>query len=247
MKIVSQNVNGLRARIAKGFEKAIEEIDPDILCLQEVRANEKQLPKNLLNNYYHYHSIHEKPGYAGSSIFLKKDYITPIAHKIDYDGGKESGRVSILEFESFILISSYSPNSGGELEKLPHRIEWENGLLNYMKKEVKPIILCGDLNVAPKKQDAGIFSLAGCSPEERQAFQEKLDLGMVDVFRQLYPTKIDYTWFSNRSKKKIKGLRLDEFVISKELITKVEGMEHIHDPEKVCGSDHIPISIKINI
>ena len=119
MKILSQNVNGLRARIAKGFEKAIKEIDPDILCLQEVRANEKQLPKDFLSEYNHYHSIHQKAGYAGSSIFVKKELPAPISVKTDYDNGSETGRVCILEFESFILISSYSPNSGGELEKLP--------------------------------------------------------------------------------------------------------------------------------
>lgn len=247
MKIVSQNVNGLRARITQGFNKAIEEMNPDIICLQEVRANEKQLPKDFLSTYNHYHSIHQKAGYAGSSIFVKKEAPAPINFWCDYDGGVESGRVCILEFEKFLLISSYSPNSGGQLEKLDRRIEWENGLIKYMENQTKPIILCGDLNVAPEKKDAGVYSLAGCSPEERVAFKKKLDLGMIDVFRHFNPTKVDYTWFSNRSKEKIKGLRLDEFLISKSLIPMIESIEHIHETNLVCGSDHIPISLKIDI
>lgn len=247
MKIVSQNVNGLRARITQGFNKAIEEMNPDIICLQEVRANEKQLPKDFLSGYNHYHSIHQKAGYAGSSIFVKKELPAPISVKTDYDNGIEVGRVCILEFENFVLIASYSPNSGQSLEKLPRRVEWENGLIEYMKNQTKSIILCGDLNVAPEKKDAGVWCLAGCSPEEREAFKKKLDLGMVDVFRYFNPTKIDYTWFSNRSKTKIKGLRLDEFLISEKLMEKVISFRHIHEANLVNGSDHIPIELNINL
>lgn len=245
MKILSWNVNGIRARIAQGFGKAIEEMNPDIICIQEVRANEKQLPKDFLSEYNHYHSIHQKAGYAGSSIFVKKELPAPISVKTDYDNGSETGRVCILEFENFILIGSYSPNSGQNLEKLHRRVEWETGLTEFMRNQVKPIILCGDLNVAPEKQDAGIWCLAGCSPEERKAFKEKLDLGMVDVFRYLNPTKIDYTWFSNRSKTKVKGLRLDQFVVSKELCSRIQSIEHLHNDNLVCGSDHIPIILNI--
>ena len=247
MKIVSQNVNGLRARITQGFNKAIEEMNPDIICIQEVRANEKQLPKDFLSGYNHYHSIHQKAGYAGSSIFVKKELPAPISVKTDYDNGSETGRVCILEFGNFILIGSYSPNSGQNLEKLPRRVEWETGLIKCMKSQIKPIILCGDLNVAPEKKDAGVWCLAGCSPEERKAFKEKLDLGMVDVFRYLNPTKIDYTWFSNRSKVKVKGLRLDEFLISNSLKEKIKSFKHVYDVDLVCGSDHVPILMEIDI
>ena len=245
MKILSWNVNGIRARITQGFGKAIEEMNPDIICIQEVRANEKQLPKDFLSEYNHYHSIHQKAGYAGSSIFVKKDLAQPISFKNDYDDGIETGRVCILEFKHFILIGSYSPNSGQNLEKLSRRVEWENGLIRFMKFQTKPIILCGDLNVAPEKKDAGIWCLAGCSPEEREAFKKKLNLGMIDVFRYFYPTKIDYTWFSNRSKVKVKGLRLDEFVVSKELCSMIQSIEHLHNDNLVCGSDHIPIILNI--
>lgn len=247
MKILSWNVNGIRARITQGFNKAIEEMNPDIICLQEVRANEKQLPKDFLSNYNHFHSIHQRAGYAGSSVFVKKDLPVPITFKTDYDNGTEAGRVCILEFEKFILIASYSPNSGQNLEKLPRRIEWEDGLIEYMKSQIKPIILCGDLNVAPEKKDAGVWCLAGCSPEERATFKEKMDLGMIDVFRHFNPTKTDYTWFSNRCKVKVKGLRLDEFVVNKTLTPMIKNIEHIHETNLVCGSDHIPISIEIDI
>lgn len=246
MKVLSWNVNGIRARVTQGFNKAIEEMDPDIICLQEVRANEKQLPKDFLSKYNHFHSIHSKAGYAGSSIFVKKEGLAPSKFDIDYNDGTETGRLSILEFSNFILINSYSPNSGSYLEKLEKRVDWEKDLLKFLKTKEKPIILCGDLNVAPKKIDAGISCLAGCSLEEREAFQKIIDFGLVDVFRHFYPSKVDYTWFSNRSKTKIKGLRLDHFLVSKSILDKVESIKHIHETELVCGSDHIPILLKIN-
>lgn len=245
MKILSQNVNGLRARIQYGFENTIKELNPDMICLQEVRAKENQLPKNFLSNYNHYHSIHARAGYAGSSIFIKKELKQPINIFNDYNEGNESGRLCILEFDNYYLISSYSPNSGQNLEKLDRRIEWENGLTKYLSQLTKPIILCGDLNCAPENKDAGIYCLAGCSPEERKAFKDKENLGLVDVFRKLNSLSIDYTWYSNRRKVKDKGLRLDEFLISEILVEKVISFKHIHEEELVCSSDHIPILMEI--
>lgn len=246
MKILSQNVNGIRARIKQGFENTVDELKPDIICIQEFRARENQLPNNFLTEYYHFHSIHEKAGYAGSSIFVKKNIEQPIVVKNDYDNGIETGRVCILEFKNFYLISSYSPNSGQNLEKLDRRIEWENGLTKYLSQLTKPIILCGDLNCAPTKKDAGIWCLAGCSPEERKAFRDKENLGLVDVFRWLNPSKVEYTWFSNRNKEKKKGLRLDEFLISNSLKEKVKSFKHVYDADLVCGSDHVPILMEVD-
>ena len=148
--------------------------------------------------------------------------------------------------KNFYLISSYSPNSGGKLEKLDRRIEWEDGLTNYLSKLTKPIILCGDLNCAPTKKDAGIWCLAGCSPEERKAFRDKENLGLVDVFRWLNPSKVEYTWFSNRNKEKKNGLRLDEFLISNSLKEKVKSFKHVYDADLVCGSDHVPILMEVD-
>ena len=247
MKIISWNVNGIRARIKQGFEIAIDEIKTDIICIQEFRARENQLPNNFLTEYYHFHSIHEKAGYAGSSIFVKKNIEQPIVVKNDYDNGIETGRVCILEFKNFYLISSYSPNSGGKLEKLDRRIEWEDGLTKYINSLKKPLILCGDLNVAPERMDAGIWCLAGCSPEERIAFKDKKDLGLIDVFRWLNPNKIEYTWFSNRDKEKKNGLRLDEFLISDSLKENIKSFKHIYDTDLVCGSDHVPILMEVDI
>lgn len=247
MKIISWNVNGIRARIKQGFNGAIKQINPDIICIQEFRARENQLPKDFLSNYQHYHSIHEKAGYAGSSVFIKKELIQPATVKNDYDGGCETGRVCILEFENFYLISSYSPNSGGKLEKLDRRIEWENGLTKYIDSLNKPVILCGDLNVAPERIDAGVWCLAGCSPEERLAFRDKKNLEMTDVFRWLNPNKVEYTWFSNRDKEKKNGLRLDEFLISDNLKENVKSFKHIYDTDLICGSDHVPILMEVDI
>ena len=247
MKILSQNVNGIRARIKQGFENTINELKPDIICIQEFRARENQLPKDFLIEYNPYHSIHNRAGYAGSSIYVNIDCAQPINFFDDYIDGNETGRVCILEFEKFYLISSYSPNSGGQLEKLDRRIEWENGLTNYLSKLTKPIILCGDLNCAPTKKDAGIWCLAGCSPEERKAFKDKENLGLVDVFRWLNPNKIEYTWFSNRNKEKKNGLRLDEFFFFFSLKENVKSFKHIYDVNLVCGSDHVPILMEIDI
>lgn len=247
MKILSQNVNGIRARIKQGFENTINELKPDIICIQEFRARENQLPKDFLIEYNPYHSIHNRAGYAGSSVYVNIDYAQPINFFDDYIDGNETGRVCILEFEKFYLISSYSPNSGGKLEKLDRRIEWENGLTKYIDSLKKPLILCGDLNVAPERMDAGIWCLAGCSPEERMAFKDKKDLGLVDVFRWLNPNKIEYTWFSNRDKEKKNGLRLDEFLISNSLKEKVKSFKHVYDVNLVCGSDHVPILMEIDI
>lgn len=247
MKILSQNVNGIRARIKQGFENTINELKPDIICIQEFRARENQLPKDFLIEYNPYHSIHNRAGYAGSSVYVNIDCAQPINFFDDYIDGNETGRVCILEFEKFYLISSYSPNSGGKLEKLDRRIEWENGLTKYIDSLKKPLILCGDLNVAPERMDAGIWCLAGCSPEERMAFKDKKDLGLVDVFRWLNPNKIEYTWFSNRDKEKKNGLRLDEFLISNNLKKKVKSFKHVYDVNLVCGSDHVPILMEIDI
>lgn len=247
MKILSQNVNGIRARIKQGFENTINELKPDIICIQEFRARENQLPKDFLIEYNPYHSIHNCAGYAGSSVYVNIDCAQPINFFDDYIDGNETGRVCILEFEKFYLISSYSPNSGGKLEKLDRRIEWENGLTKYIDSLKKPLILCGDLNVAPERMDAGIWCLAGCSSEERMAFKNKKDLGLVDVFRWLNPNKIEYTWFSNRDKEKKNGLRLDEFLISNNLKEKVKSFKHVYDVNLVCGSDHVPILMEIDI
>lgn len=249
MLIISQNVNGVRARIKNGFEKVMTQLNPDILCIQEFRAREDQIPKSFLSGYVGYHSIHDKPGYAGASTYVRKDLTQPYLAVDNMGMGDEKGRVSILDFKEFKLINAYVPNAGQRLEKLNDRLAWQEKLTAYISAQMKPVILVGDLNVAPLKMDNNTKSMAGVSFGERQAFQQILDLGMTDVFRHFYPDKVEYTFFSNQynAREKNKGMRLDEFVISDELLSKVTGMGHISAPEHICGSDHNPIFMSISL
>lgn len=249
MRIVSWNVNGLRARIKYGFEEAINELNPDILCIQETRARPDQLPRSFLGGYNAFYSIHDRPGYAGATTFVRKTVDQPLLAIDDYPGGDERGRVSILDFKRFKLINSYSPNSGQRLEKLERRIEWQAGLANYIGGLPKPCILCGDLNVAPTLLDNNTNSRAGTSNAERTAFQDILGLGYSDVFRTLNPKEVQYTWFSNQYKGREvgKGMRLDHFVASNELLPAVKSMYHVYDDKLICSSDHVPIVLDIEI
>lgn len=248
MLIVSQNVNGVRARIKNGFEKAVAKLNPDILCIQEFRARPDQIPTNFLSDYVPYHSIHTKPGYAGASTFVRKDLTQPFLAVDNMGMEDETGRVCILDFKEFKLINAYVPNAGQRLEKLDARIAWQNKLEEYIRRQMKPVILVGDLNVAPTTIDNNTNSKAGVSFGERLAFQKILDLGMVDVFRTRNPEKVEYTFFSNqfKSRENNKGMRIDEFVISGDLLYKVEDMGHHYEDDLICGSDHVPIYMKIN-
>lgn len=247
MRIVSWNVNGLRARLKQDFDKAIEVLKPDILCIQETRAKPDQLPVNLLMDYHHYFSIHNKPGYAGATTFTKEE---PFLAVDDFPENDEPGRVSILDFKDFKLINAYVPNAGQQLERLDHRIEWQEKLENYIKSQMKPVIYCGDLNCAYKQIDVGAPSVkSGVSLKERGAFQKILKIGMVDAYRELYPDTIQYTWFSNFTKhEEVKnGMRIDAFIISKELMPLVRDVTHIYNEELVCNSDHVPIVLDIDL
>lgn len=249
MKIFSQNVNGVRARIKGGLEAAIKEVDPDIICLQEFRARPDQVPKSFLEGYVGYYSIHQKPGYAGAATFVRATLPQPFLAVDDFPDGEEPGRVSILDFKDFKLINSYTPNSGQNLEKLEHRIEWQNRLCSYIQQQMKPVILCGDLNVAPLKIDTNTKSRAGTSFAERKAFQDILDLGYADVFRERNPNIAEYTWFSNQynARESNKGMRLDQFVIANELMPQVTAMYHCYSDHLIAGSDHVPIILEIDI
>lgn len=248
LRIISWNVNGVRARIKGGLEEMVAETKPDILCLQEFRARPEQLPKGFLPGYTGYYSIHNKPGYAGSATFVRNDICQPFLAVDDFPDGDEPGRVSILDFKDFKLINSYSPNSGQRLEKLEHRLAWQEKLHRYIAGQFKPVILCGDLNVAPLKCDNNTQSKAGTSFGERKAFQDILDLGMTDVYRHLNPDKTEFTWFSNQydSRAKNRGMRIDEFVISDSIVPNVTTMFHINDEKLICGSDHNPILMEID-
>lgn len=245
MRIISFNVNGLRARINKGgfpSKEFLDEINPDIICLQEVRAKPEQLPLNFLSDYRHYPSIHSKAGYAGAWTFVRKDIETPLLSMDCLPNFNEHGRVSILDFKYFKLVNSYSPNSGSNLEKLDYRGDYEGALFEYIAdaKSFKPVILCGDLNVAPRKIDSNITCRAGTSIGERLAFKKYTELGMVDTYRLFHADEEDFTFFSNMydARGSHKGMRLDHFVADP-LRIDIKDVQILHDWH--FGSDHTPV------
>lgn len=249
MKIISWNVNGIRAAVTKGFEKFFEEIDADIFCIQETKLQEEQIPIKP-TNYYAYWNHALKKGYSGTAIFTK---IEPI--KVMYGINKElhdnEGRVITLEFNDFYLINIYTPNSKRELERLDYRMEWEEDLKKYIKEldKNKPVVFCGDLNVAHKEIDIKNpktnHKSAGFTDEEREKMTILLKEGFVDTYRYLNENKADaYTWWSymRNSRERNIGWRIDYFLISERL------KERLNDAfiyENIYGSDHCPIGINI--
>ncbi len=251
MKCISWNVNGLRACITKGFLDYFKESDADIVCLQEIKLQEGQIQLEL-PGYFQYFNYAEKKGYSGTAIFSKKEPL-----KVQYGLGiphhDTEGRVITLEFEQFYMVTVYTPNSQSELARLNYRMEWEDDFRAYLKKldEVKPVILCGDLNVAhqpidlknPKSNEQN----AGYSKEERGKFKELLEAGFIDTFRYFYPEQEGaYSWWSYRFKARANnaGWRIDYFIVSKRLENKLLGAE-IHS--QILGSDHCPVALKIDI
>ena len=250
MKLISWNVNGLRACVQKGFLDFFEETDADIFCIQESKLQDGQI--NLeLNGYHQYWNYAEKKGYSGTAIFSKKEPIS-VTYGLGIEEHDHEGRVITLEFESFYLITVYTPNSKSELERLDYRMKWEDDFLSYIKKleENKPVIFCGDLNVAHNEIDirnpsTNHFS-AGFTDEERNKFTHLLNSGLIDSFRYKYPEKIEYSWWSYRFKAREKniGWRLDYFVTSESLKDRIIDSK-IHT--SILGSDHCPIELNIDI
>lgn len=251
MKLISWNVNGLRAVFNKGFEDFFDKINADIFCVQETKMQEGQLEINF-QNYYKYFNSAIKKGYSGTAIFTK---IKPqeIKYGIGIEEHDKEGRVITLEFEKFFMVNVYTPNSKRELERLEYRQKWEDDFRKYIKKldNIKPVIICGDLNVAHKEIDLknpkSNRRNAGFTDEERSKMTELLSAGFVDTFRYLYPTKEEcYTWWSYmmKSREKNIGWRIDYFIVSKVLESKIIDAK-IHS--EIYGSDHCPIELDINL
>ena len=252
MKILSWNVNGIRACIEKGFFKTIEEQNPDIICLQEIKAHPEQLDIKLGKYEHHFWNSAERKGYSGTAIFSK---IKPLSIKYGFGLLDEEGRVITLEFEDYYLITVYTPNSKRELERLNFRYEkWDKEFLKYIKSLNKPVIFCGDLNVANEEIDIKNPNTnkttktkpgnAGFTDKERKRFKEILNSGYIDTFRYLYPNKIQYSWWSYmfQSRKRNIGWRLDYFIIDKTLLSKLENSIIL---DQIIGSDHAPILLEI--
>lgn len=245
MKIISWNVNGLRAVMNKGFMDYLNQEDPDIICLQEIKLSEGQLALDL-ENYYEYYNYAEKKGYSGTAIFTKTEPLN-VNYGIGIEEHDKEGRVITAEYDDFFLVTCYTPNSKRELLRLDYRQEWEDDFRNYLLElnKTKPVVLCGDLNVAHKEIDLknpkSNRKNAGFTDEERSKFQELLDAGFIDTFRYFYPDIPDmYTWWSYITKARDRnvGWRIDYFVVSKDFEDKLLDAS-IHMEQ--LGSDHCPV------
>lgn len=254
MKLISWNVNGLRAVINKGFEDFFKEANADIFCLQETKMQVEQLgedAKKIFDGYYQYWNCAEKKGYSGTAIFTKKEPIS-VSYGIGIEEHDKEGRVITLEYEDFYIVDCYTPNSKRELERLEYRMIWEDELRNYLLNlnKRKPVILCGDLNVAHKEIDLKNPKTnrhnAGFTDEERNKMTELLDAGFTDSFRYKYPDKEnEYSWWSymGRAREKNVGWRIDYFIVSNDIAKKIKDAT-IH--QEVYGSDHCPVELIID-
>lgn len=251
MKLVSWNVNGIRAALKKGFMDFFNDIDADIFCLQEIKLSEGQLDLEL-DGYYQYWNYAEKKGYSGTAVFTKEEPLH-VSYGIDIDEHDHEGRVITCEYEDFFLVTCYTPNSQRGLTRLDYRMTWEDDFRDYlnMLKNVKPVVLCGDLNVAHKEIDLKNPSSnkknAGFTEEERTQFQNLLDVGYTDTFRHLYPDAEDrYSWWSyiTKARDRNAGWRIDYFVISDDLNDAVVEADIRDD---IFGSDHCPVYLELDI
>ena len=249
MKLISWNVNGIRACLTKGFEEVFKKMDADIFCLQETKCQPDQI--NLeFQGYTSYWNSAEKKGYSGTAIFTKQKPIN-VTYGIGIEDHDKEGRVITLEFEKFYMVDIYTPNSKRELERLEYRQIWEDEIRKYLLKlnETKPVIMCGDLNVAHKEIDLKNPKTnrhnAGFTDEERNKMTELLDSGFTDTFRYLYPDKENaYSWWSymGHAREKNVGWRIDYFIVSKSIEKQIKEAKIY--PE-IMGSDHCPVGLEI--
>ena len=250
MKFISWNVNGIRAVLKKGFMDFLEQENPDIICLQETKAHKEQVDINLENYPFDYWNSAIKKGYSGTAIFSKKEPLNVI-YDMDIEVHDQEGRVITLEFEDYYLVTVYTPNSKRELLRLEYRQEWDKDFLNFLKEleKKKPVIFCGDLNVAHKEIDLKNPKTnrrnPGFTDEERASFDNIVDSGFADTFREFNSEGGHYTWWSYmfQARKKDIGWRIDYFCVSEDLKSKLKDAYILKD---VLGSDHAPIALEIN-
>ena len=251
LKLISWNVNGIRACCDKGFREEFERLNADIFCLQETKMQAGQLDLQF-EGYQSYWNYAEKKGYSGTAIFTRHKPLS-VAYGIGVDEHDHEGRVITLEMENFYLITVYVPNSQDGLKRLDYRMTWEDDFLTYLKKleEKKPVVVCGDLNVAHQEIDLknpkSNRKNAGFTDEERAKFTQWLNAGFTDTFRHFYPDQKDiYSWWSYRFKAREKnaGWRIDYFVTSRSLDDKLVDAK-IHTD--VLGSDHCPVELLLDI
>lgn len=250
-KMISWNVNGLRAAVGKNFKEVFESLDADIFCIQETKLQEGQIDLEF-DGYKSYWNYAEKKGYSGTAIFTKEEPEN-VFYGINEPFYDNEGRVITLEFENYFFLTCYTPNSQSELKRLEYRMSWEEKFLTYLKKleKTKPVILCGDLNVAHKEIDLKNpktnMGNAGFTNEEREKFGTLLDSGFIDTFRYFHPDEPGrYSWWSYRfnARKNNAGWRIDYFLVSEELKDKLVSADILSD---IQGSDHCPVELVADI
>lgn len=248
MKIVSWNLNGLLASLKNGVIDALTERSPDIICFQEIRT---QKEPTILEGYAHYWNHGSRDGYSGTAVLLRSEPIRVFSGFLnDFDDSE--GRVITVELEDFYVVNAYVPNSQQNLKRQAYRIRWDYAFRDHVQEliEDKPVIICGDFNVARSDLDfyeenmRQYWAEQGYASDERSNFETLLELGLCDVFRELHPNARSYTWWSNRLNKRQenRGWRLDYFLISDVLMDGVQAMSHV---EEIMGSDHCPIELEV--
>lgn len=249
LKLISWNVNGLRAVVGKGFVDIFNELDADIFCLQETKLQAGQIELDL-PGYEQYWNYAERKGYSGTAVFTRIHPLS-VAYGMGIAEHDMEGRVITLEYDKFYLVNVYTPNSKDGLARLPYRMEWEDDFRAYLKglEKTKPVVLCGDLNVAHEEIDLKNPKTnrknAGFSDEERAKMTELLEAGFIDTFRYFYPDKAgEYSWWSYRfnARKNNAGWRIDYFIVSDALKDQLESAS-IH--QEIFGSDHCPVELKL--
>ena len=248
MKCISWNVNGLRACVGKGFEDVFQSLDADFFCLQETKLQPGQIDLSL-PGYCQFWNSAEKKGYSGTAIFAKKEPLS-VSYGVGVPALDTEGRLITLEYDQFYLVTCYTPNSQQELKRLDHRLDWDKAFREYLctLDAQKPVIACGDLNVAATAMDLknpkSNENNAGYSLPERESFAKLLDAGFTDSFRHLYPEKILYSWWSYRFQARAKnaGWRIDYFLVSNRIRSSITQADILTD---IQGSDHCPVTLEI--
>lgn len=250
MKLVSWNVNGLRACMGKNFMEFFRDVDADVFCLQETKLQEGQITMDL-PGYYQYWNYAEKKGYSGTAVFTKREPLT-VSYGIGMEEHDHEGRVITLEYPEYYIVTVYTPNSQDGLKRLGYRMEWEDAFRAYIVKleKEKPVVFCGDLNVAHQEMDLKNPGTnrhnAGFTDEERGKLSEMLNLGFVDTFRYFYPdTKDAYSWWSYRfhAREKNAGWRIDYFIVSQLLTSRLQDAKIL---STIGGSDHCPVELDMD-
>ena len=248
MRLISWNVNGLRACLGQGFLDSVAGLAPDIICLQETKMKPEQADFEL-DGYHRFWNSADKAGYSGTAVFTRTEPLC-VTYGFGEDVHRHEGRIITAEYADFYLVCCYTPNSQDGLKRLPYRLEWEAALREYLMEldAIKPVVYCGDLNVAATEMDIknpkANERSAGFTVEERTALKTLLDSGFADTFRRLHPDTVEYSWWSYRfrARERNAGWRIDYFLVSERLMPRVTAAE-IHG--EVMGSDHCPVLLEL--